>query len=199
MTDRPRLLRPTVAVGLAVLAVVLLVVLWATRPYGPLALPPPSGGHPVPNPTGTGPDATGSGDPAAASAAGATVSGTHTARPSASRASSLPAPAALTAAYATVGGAGPLGLTGYRGRLTISNPGPVTVTGWTVTVNLPSGATVTAANGAGFSQRGRTATFRPATGAESVPGHGSVEFTFDVASVLTDAPTDCAIDNHPCG
>jgi hypothetical protein len=200
---RPHLLRLTVwfvAVGLAVL---LPVVLWATRPYGPLALPPPPGAAQAGTPTGTAPGATGSGGGSAAGAHAdtSTAPGGRTAgagRPSGSHPSPPLVPAALTAVYATVGGAGPLGLTGYRGRLTISNPGQVTVTGWTVTVKLPSGASVTAANGAEFTQQDKTVTFSPAAGAAAVPGRGSVQFTFDVASVLTDAPTDCTIDSRPC-
>jgi hypothetical protein len=198
---RPHLLRLTVWFVAVTLAVLLPVVLWATRPYGPLALPPPPGAAQAASPTGTTPGASGSGGgPAGVQAATSTAPGAPAGagRPSASHQSPPPVPSALTAAYATVGGAGPLGLTGYRGRLTISNPGQVTVTGWTVTIKLPSGASVTAANGAEFTQRGPTVTFNPTAGAASVPGRGSVQFTFDVASVLTDAPTECTIDSRPC-
>jgi hypothetical protein len=110
-----------------------------------------------------------------------------------------PAPEPLHAAYATVGQSGLLGLTGYDGQVTISNPGSVTVNGWTVTISLPSGEQVSQASGAGYTQSGTTVTFRPASGTASVSGHGSVRFTFGVTGLLAGPPTGCAIDGRPCG
>jgi hypothetical protein len=196
--DRPHWWRLPVVLVASAVAIALLVALWATRPYGPLSLPPPPGGARVPTPAGTDDDARSS------ASAGAVNRADTSARPGspagAHRPSSPPPPAVpLTASYATVSGTGPLGLTGYRGQLTIANPGQVTVAGWTVTLNLPNGATVTAADGAEFSQQGRTVVFNPASASAEVPGHGSVRFTFDVASVLSDAPTDCTINTRPCG
>src|SRR5207302_10603622 len=97
----------------------------------------------------TGPD-----DGASASTSAGAVNRTDTSiRPDAPAGSHRPSSAAppaapLTASYATVSGTGPLGLTGYRGQLTITNPGQVTVGGWLVPLNLPNGAPVTAADAA---------------------------------------------------
>jgi hypothetical protein len=198
-SDRRNWWRLVVVLVSSAVAVALLVALWATRPYGPLSLPPPPGAARVPATTGT--DA-GASPSASTGAASRTDSSTRPGSPAGSR-HPTPAPpvptAALTASYATVSGTGPLGLTGFRGQLTITNPGQVTVSGWTVTLNLPNGATVTDADGAAFSQNGRAVVFNPATGSAEVPGHGTVRFTFDVASVLSDAPTDCTINARPCG
>jgi hypothetical protein len=198
-SDRRHWWRLVVVLVSSAVAVALLVALWATRPYGPLSLPPPPGGARVPATTGTD----GATSPSASTgAASRTDTSTRPGSPAGSRRPS-PAPpvptAALTASYATVSGTGPLGLTGFRGQLTITNPGQVAVSGWTVTLNLPGGATVTDADGAAFSQQGRTVRFDPAASAAQVPARGSVRFTFDVASVLSDAPTDCTINTRPCG
>ena len=197
--DRRHWWRLVVVLVSSAVAVALLVALWATRPYGPLSLPPPPGGARVPTTAGTDGGASPS---ASTGAASRTDTSTRPGSPAGSRHTSPapPVPAAdLTASYATVSGTGPLGLTGFRGQLTIANPGQVTVSGWTVTLNLPNGATVTGADGAAFSQQGRTVVFNPAAGSAEVPGHGSVRFTFDVASVLSDAPSDCTINTRPCG
>src|SRR5438270_13114330 len=105
--DRPLWGRPTLVIVASAVAVALLVAPWATRPYGPLSLPPPPGGPHVP--AATGPD-----DGASASTSAGAVNRTDTSiRPDAPAGSHRPSSAAppaapLTASYATVGGTGPL-------------------------------------------------------------------------------------------
>ncbi|OLB76542.1 MAG: hypothetical protein AUI14_18370 [Actinobacteria bacterium 13_2_20CM_2_71_6] len=97
-----------------------------------------------------------------------------------------------------MGPAGLLGLTGYQGQVAISNPGQVTVSGWTVRITLPAGETVRDVSGASYTQSGSTVTFTPAGGTASVGAHGSVRFTFVVTGLLAAAPTGCSIDGRPC-
>jgi hypothetical protein len=218
--------RVTVGLVLVALAVGLPVVLAATRPTGPVALPLPPGlatpitGGPgpfvplppdaaTPDPSGTGAGTgPGSGDPTAGGDGGAPAP----AGPAAPAADRTPAPAPgtspppvpapvakpLTAGYETVARTGLLGVTGYQGQVTISNPGQVTVSGWTVTISLPAGETVNGATGAAYSQRGTTVTFTPSGGTGTVPAGGSVRFTFSVGGLLAGDPTGCAIDGRRC-
>jgi hypothetical protein len=216
--------RVTVGLVLVALAVGLPVVLAATRPTGPVALPLPPGlatpitggpsafvplppGPATPDPSGTG---AGTGDPTAPGGDGGAPAPAAPAAPTADRASApapgtsapppVPAPVAkpLTAGYETVAHTGLLGLTGYQGRVTISNPGQVTVSGWTVTISLPVGETVNGATGAAYSQQGSTVTFTPSGGTGTVPAGGSVRFTFSVGGLLAGDPTGCAIDGRSC-
>jgi hypothetical protein len=108
-----------------------------------------------------------------------------------------PKPAKLTASYVVVAQTGPLGLLGYQGEVTISNPGEVTVSGWTVQLRVPAGELVTGAAGAGYQQNGTTVTFAPA-GNGAVPPHGSVHFTFTIGGVVTGPPAGCSIDGRAC-
>jgi hypothetical protein len=94
---------------------------------------------------------------------------------------------------------GLLGLTGYRGRITISNPGTEEVTGWSVTLSLPSGQRVDTAAGAEYRQRDSVVTFTPSGQTATVGPGGEVSFTFDVSGLLAGPPTGCAIDGRSCG
>src|SRR5256885_11634719 len=122
---RPHLLRLTVWFVAVTLAVLLPVVLWATRPYGPLALPPPPGAARAASPTGTAPGASGpGGGPAGAHAVTSAAPGTRAraVRPSASHQSPPPVPSALTAAHATIGGARPPRPTRDPGQPALRHP-----------------------------------------------------------------------------
>jgi Cellulose binding domain len=212
--------RATVGLVLVALAVGLPVVLAATRPTGPVALPLPPGlatpitGGPSPfvppSPEATGadppspggaPPGGGSGTAAPGTSATTTGAGTPTPAPGTSAAQPVPAPVPkpLTAGYETVARTGLLGLAGYQGRVTIRNPGQVIVSGWTVTISLPAGETVNGATGAAYRQQGTIVTFRPSGGTGTVPAGGSVRFTFSVGGLLAGDPTGCAIDGRPCG
>jgi hypothetical protein len=109
-----------------------------------------------------------------------------------------PVPAQLRAHYETIGQLGTLGIDGYEGQVTVSNPGRIEVTGWTVTLTLPSGEVVSGASGVHFRQDGTTVTFTPIGRIKSVPAQGSVRFTFTVRATFGNPPTDCSIDGQPC-
>lgn len=215
--------RKPLTVGLVVvsLAVAVPLVLTATRPTGTISLPLPPGlptpstgsgapGTVVPLPPSSSGGSSGVGDPTAPGGGDGTPGGpvpvaparapAPVAAPVVSAPPPVPAPAAqpLTASYATVAHTGLLGLLGYRGQVTIINPGTVPVSGWTVTISLPTGETVNGATGAGYSQSGSTVTFTPAGGTGTVPGHRSVSFTFTVGGLLAGDPTGCSIDGRRC-
>ena len=207
----------TTVLTVVALALGVPVILMATRPTGRIALPLPPGipaplssaTPPVPTPSGGAPSSsTGNGraptngDPAASGSPGPSgptqVSAIGGGSASASPAKPEPAPARpLTASYATTGHTGLLGLAGYRGQVTISNPGTAAVSGWTVTISLPSGETVNDASGASYTQSGTTVTFRP-SGTATVSAKGSVHFSFSVGGLLAGEPNGCAIDGRPC-
>lgn len=132
-----------------------------------------------------------------AESTGSTPPPTRAASPT-SRAESTstgPAPAArLGAEYETVS----TRILGYRGEVTLNNTGNATAKGWTVTVTLRDGATVTAATGASFKQQGTTVTF---TGTDLRPG-ASLAFEFEVAGdarLGEKGPDSCQVDGAPCG
>jgi hypothetical protein len=208
-SDRSRHL---VVTGLIVLLAMLIAVpllLAALRPTGPMSLPLPPGA--VPTPSGTRPGAASPGQPEAvpvptpaatpsSASPGPSASGVS-GRPAAStRGPSVSVPSrltALTARYSTVGHTGLLGLSGYQGRVVVSNPGTAAVTGWQVTLSLPAGETATRVSGANAKQSGSTVTFTPQKSATVATG-SSVTFTFQVSGVLGGPPTGCAIDGRPC-
>jgi Cellulose binding domain len=143
-------------------------------------------------------DASGATQPALGDPSGSAGAGQPGASASPSGPPAAPPPA-LTARYETAQDTGLLGLTGYRGRVTVGNPGSLSVGGWTVTLLLPDGQRVASASGADYRQDGATVTFTPSTDTLTVPGSGSVSFTFDVDAPLGGPPLACAIDEHPCG
>jgi hypothetical protein len=110
-----------------------------------------------------------------------------------------PVPVAdLTASYAREANTGLLGLTGYRGKITVSNRGTGAATTWKVTLSLPAGQQVSDVEGAQVRQEGDLVTFTPAAGAGEVGPGAAVEFTFEVPGLLAGEPTGCAINDRPC-
>jgi uncharacterized protein YndB with AHSA1/START domain len=100
-----------------------------------------------------------------------------------------------TAAYHTES----LRLGGYRGQITLTNPGTAPVTGWTVVVTVPQVLALTlvrGATGAEYRQQGNTVTFTAKPDTRVVPPGGSVRFTFDVDGVSF--PSACTVDGRPC-
>ena len=149
----------------------------------PAPIPAPSVGSTDPGPVG-------SPSPSAPASPGA--------RPTSSPGRSPSPPSTLSARYVTIGGPGLLGMGNYQGQVTISNTGRVAVTGWTVVITLPSGATVSGASGAAYRQDDATVTFIPTAPTRSVPAQGTVRFRFRVDAVFDGRPTGCTIDGHPC-
>jgi hypothetical protein len=209
--DRGRSRRRRAVIVFAVLLLLLLaafVVAAAMRPRGPLTLPLPPGITAGPAPServGSGPQPTarpGSGAAPSAGSGPSTPAGA-TAGPgaplSAAPTSAPAAPVPLTARYANEGGTGLLGLAGYTGRVTISNSGPVAVSGWSVTISVPNGTRVSRPSGATMTLSGNTATFTPVLETRTVSSDTSVSFTFVGEGLLAGQPTGCAIDGNPCG
>jgi hypothetical protein len=113
--------------------------------------------------------------------------------------SAPPAAAAdLVASYSREANTGLLGLTGYRGKVTISNRGTGAADGWTVTLSLPAGQKVDSVEGADARQEGELVTFTPLAGRGAVAAGGSTTFTFEVPGLLAGEPTGCAINGRSC-
>jgi hypothetical protein len=215
-SDRGRHLVVTGLIVLLALLIAVPLLLAALRPTGPMSLPLPPGT--VPGPSGTPPGAAG---PSRSGQPGAVPVPTPTATPSSASPSPSPSASAgdasgrlsagtrgptgvvaprvapLNARYSTMGHTGVLGLSGYQGNVVVSNPGAVPVTGWRVTLSLPSGETVSSVSGANARQSGSTVTFTPANSG-TVAARSSVSFTFQVSGLLGGSPTGCAIDGRPC-
>ncbi|SCG40796.1 Cellulose binding domain-containing protein [Micromonospora halophytica] len=108
-----------------------------------------------------------------------------------------PAPAALDADFAIEKPQ----LLNYSAAVTISNPGPVPVTGWTLVLTLPRDSLgVTHVAGAYATGSGATWTFVPDGTTGRVAGQGQVRVTFRVTGPpQTSAPTACTVDGTACG
>jgi hypothetical protein len=117
-------------------------------------------------------------------------------------------PAATTGAPVAVGGGhltasyrtskpSLLGLVGYQGEITISNPTSAPIGSWTVVVELRGQNTVSSADGAVYMRKDGQYWFIPAGEGTIAPG-ATYRFTFDVSGLLTGAPLSCAIDDVPC-
>jgi cellulase/cellobiase CelA1 len=106
--------------------------------------------------------------------------------------------AKLSASYARAANTGLLGLTGYRGEITVTNGGTGAASTWEVTLSLPGGQKVNAASGADYSQDGDRVTFTPTGATASVKPEQTVAFTFDVTGLLAGEPTGCAVNGQPC-
>jgi uncharacterized protein YndB with AHSA1/START domain len=106
---------------------------------------------------------------------------------------------ALTAAYVEEG----LRIGGYRGRVTVTNPGTAAVSGWTVVMTLKAavdlpliGSVVREPKGTALKQDGETVTFTPVDSTRVVAPSASVSFTFEVDGVAR--PAACTVDGQRC-
>jgi hypothetical protein len=188
----------------AVAATALLVVLLVTRPYQQSVKPEQAAGLPdrPPAPAGPAPSATPA--PSVAAPAAGSPSPTARATAAASSPSSPPAgpslpPAPLAATYTTTPYV--VGLLGYRTEVTVTNPGPTTRQGWTLTVTLPrSTLWINQVDGATATRKDAVWTFVPDETSASIPPGRQVAISFEVhgATLLDAAPADCRIDGARC-
>jgi chitinase len=91
-----------------------------------------------------------------------------------------------------------VGLLGYQGRITVTNPTSAPIGSWTVVLELTGNNKVTDSDGAVYMRRDGQYWFIPAGAGTVAPG-GTYVFTFDVTGVLTGPPVSCTIDDQPCG
>ncbi|GIE95550.1 cellulose binding domain-containing protein [Paractinoplanes rishiriensis] len=171
-------------------------------PGGLAALPPAGVAAPAPIVSSPVPGST---QPAPSTPAPTT---TAVATPRPSRSTSTVAPslqpttpggARLTADYVAANGSG---LLGYRATVTLTSHGPDPAADWQLTVTLPrSTLRVAAVTGATVEQAGAVWTFTPDDSTRELRPGATAEIAFDVrGATLVDAqPTDCRIDDDPCG
>jgi chitinase len=89
--------------------------------------------------------------------------------------------------------------TGWEGTYRIANPGPATITSWTVEFDLPSGHHVTSLWDAIWSQSGTHVTARNASWNGTIGVGGSTSFGLDVTySGASGAPANCLLNGAPC-
>ena len=67
-----------------------------------------------------------------------------------------------------------------------------------MTLRLPAGQRVHAASGADFSHDGAVVSFTPRAANRQVSPGDTVEFSFDVVTLLAARPDRCTIDGRPC-
>ncbi|WP_329110477.1 SRPBCC domain-containing protein [Micromonospora sp. NBC_01699] len=204
--------RRRLAVGLIAAAIVLggtMVVIAVIRPLGPTTTAAPRVSATPSGVAGSGPAGPAAGAvPSAAGAPAVTATGSAPVSPSVTPTAATP-PASPTAGGPPAGNAPLPGrpnldaryarasneLLGYTGEIVLTNSGTAEATGWSVTVVLHGGATVTGSPGADHDQKGRTVTF---TGA-AVPAGGSARFTFQVNAALSERqPESCRVGDRAC-
>jgi hypothetical protein len=164
----------------------------------PTADPVPGHGTRTPSGSETSPAATGSSPPAAAETTpGGAATSSGTSGPGRTGTGGRAEP--LQARFSKV--AGSESLTRYRATVTVTNPGQVAASSWTVAITLPR-ETLTLSNveGATVSRNAATWTIVPAASAASVAGGGSVSVSFQVngAAVFDATPTACTINGQAC-
>lgn len=83
--------------------------------------------------------------------------------------------------------------------VTVENPSGDELGPWTVVLKLPSGMTVSSAEGARYQVSGQTVTFTP-DGNDAVPAKGSVAFTFHSSAPRNSGiePESCTVNGKPC-
>ncbi|GAA0948612.1 cellulose binding domain-containing protein [Virgisporangium aurantiacum] len=97
--------------------------------------------------------------------------------------------------------AGSESLTRYRATVTVTNPGQVAASSWTVAITLPRETlTLSDVEGATVSRNGATWTVVPAASVGTVAAGGSVSVSFQVngAAVFDATPTACTINGQAC-
>ncbi|MEV4479491.1 cellulose binding domain-containing protein [Micromonospora coxensis] len=212
--DGPRLLGWSVLAVLAVVVAAVLLVASVLRDPERLAPAaqdpaPPGGAVIVPEPVATrdtagpatptpsvsprpspGPRRSATARPSSVGTPGGTPAGTTPSRPT------TPAPAALGADFVIESPQ----LLSYGAAVTISNPGSVPATDWTLVVTLPRDTLdVTHVDGARATRDGATWTFVPDGTTGLVAGQGEVRVTFRVTGPpQTSAPTACTVDGTAC-
>ncbi|NUR04575.1 MAG: sugar hydrolase [Streptomyces sp.] len=141
------------------------------------------------------------------------MSPSHRRRPS----RKTPLAAALTAAAAVAGGAFALAGsasaatvaaayartsdwgTGYTGQYEITNSTGSTLSGWTLTFDLPAGTTISSLWNGTYTVSGQTVTVRPASWNSSIAPGAVVDVGFVTkASATAGDPVNCLIDNAKC-
>jgi len=89
--------------------------------------------------------------------------------------------------------------TGWEGGYRIANPGPGSLTSWTVEFDLPTGHRVTTLWDGSWSQSGNHVTVRNASWNGTIAAGGSTSFGFDVAySGAYAPPANCRLNGAPC-
>lgn len=193
-----------VVIGVAVLS---MGVRWApSHPGGtphraaaggtPTADPAPGRGTRTPTGSETTPVGSGSPPPAGTTTGGAATSSGPT---GSDRSGSGGRAEPLQARFGKI--AGSESLTRYRATVTVTNPGRVAASNWTVVITLPR-ETLTLSNveGATVSRNAATWTIVPSASAASVAAGGSVSVSFQVngAAVFDATPTACTINGQSC-
>jgi len=77
---------------------------------------------------------------------------------------------------------------GFQGEVTVTNPGPPAMSGWTVRVAFPGAQTVTQAWNSTVTQSGAVATFRNAAWNGTLAAGGSTTFGFVGSGASTPNP-----------
>ena len=89
--------------------------------------------------------------------------------------------------------------TGWEGNYRVANPGPATLTSWTVEFDLPSGHRISSLWDATYTQSGTRVTVRNQSWNGTVGAGGSVAFGFGVVySGAYGAPANCRINGGAC-
>lgn len=83
--------------------------------------------------------------------------------------------------------------------IVVRNENDEDMDGWTVVIEMPDGMTIDSAEGAEYTVNGRKVTFTP-SGNATVPGGGSVQFTFTGAKPVdgSDGLASCRINGNRC-
>ncbi|MEV4614014.1 cellulose binding domain-containing protein [Kitasatospora sp. NPDC049258] len=89
---------------------------------------------------------------------------------------------------------------GYTGRYVITNPGSAALDGWTLSFDLPAGATVSSLWNAGFTVSGQHVTVKPEDWNRRIEPGRTVEVGFVVqgSGAAQDEPGHCLINNVSC-
>lgn len=89
--------------------------------------------------------------------------------------------------------------TGWEGNYRIANPGPGSITSWTVEFDLPAGHRVSSLWDATYTQSGTHVTVRNASWNGTIGAGGSTSFGFGVAySGAYGAPANCRLNGGAC-